>query len=325
MLNQKTFEQQHKQTWAELDECLTALEATRLFRKRKTDSAHHLPTLYANLCQHHAIALSRGYSHTLVDTLHAQINRAHHQLYRYQGNWLARTMRFIGGGFAAAVRKEAKLFGIACLLFFGTALVAGSFAAYSEDIAELILGGRTKFNIEQMYEPNTFDIRPANMEDASSFYMFGFYIANNIGIDFRVFASGIVFGIGSVFFLLLNGVSIGAAAGHLSAIGYVDTFWGFVAGHSAPELLALCISGTAGLMLGRALISPGQQSRALALLRNAQAAVPLVLGAGLMTLVAAFIEAYWSPLEFALPIKVAVGLLIWVVFGAYLLFAGRAK
>ena len=43
--------------------------------------------------------------------------------------------------------------------------------------------------------------------------MFGFYIRNNIGIAFRTFASGIFAGLGSVFFLALNGVFIGVAAG----------------------------------------------------------------------------------------------------------------
>ncbi len=324
MLNQKSFEAQHSEGWEQLEQSLQALESRQWLRRDKPDTSN-LPTLYADLCQQHAVALSRGYSQTLVDRLHTLISRAHHQLYRYKGHWLARTLYFVGGGFPAAIRQEARLFGLACLLFFGTAIVAGSCAAYSEDIAEIIMGGLNKYRYEQMYDPANFVIRPAGMEDSSSFEMFGFYIGNNIGIDFRVFASGMLFGVGSVLILLFNGIQIGAVAGHLSAIGFNSTFWGFVSGHSAPELLALCISGTAGLMLGRALVSPGRQARSLALLTAARAAVPLIIGAGVMTLLAAGIEAYWSPLQFPLTIKVLVGLLIWVLFGLYLLMAGRSK
>ena len=81
----------------------------------------------------------------------------------------------------------------------------------------------------------------------------------------------------------------------------------------------------AGLMLGRALIKPGQQSRRLALLREAKASVPLIIGAGMMTFMAAFIEAYWSPLPYPLYIKVSVGLVIWTAFILYFCFAGRGR
>jgi len=105
--------------------------------------------------------------------------------------------------------------------------------------------------------------------------MFAYYINNNVGIGFRMYAGGILFGIGSVFFGVYNGIVIGAVAGHLTGIGYGETFWSFVPGHSAPELLGIVISGAAGLMLGRALVKPGQRSRLIALKEEAQASIPL--------------------------------------------------
>jgi hypothetical protein len=78
-------------------------------------------------------------------------------------------------------------------------------------------------------------------------------------------------------------------------------------------------------MLGRALISPGRQTRRLALLREARNAVPLIIGAGLLTLIAAFIEAYWSSLNTAFMIKLAAGFTSWSVLIVYLVFAGRSR
>ena len=40
--------------------------------------------------------------------------------------------------------------------------------------------------------------------------MFGFYIFNNVRIGFQTFASGLVFGLGTILYLLYNGVFIGA-------------------------------------------------------------------------------------------------------------------
>lgn len=323
MLNQRAFEHQYESDWAKLEVSLGSLESERPWKKKRADHSD-LPNLYAALCQQHALAMSRGYSPALTSRLHSLITRAHHQLYKHRGHVLERIAHFFGGGFAIALREQRTLFGISCLLFFGTSLICGVLAAYSTDFADLFMGAQQRYALEEMYSPDNGSIRPEGMESDTNLLMFGFYIMNNIGIDFRVFASGILFCLGSVFFMVFNGIHIGAAAGHLTGIGYTDRFWGFVAGHSAPELLALCISGTAGLMLGMALISPGRQTRRLALMRAAQRAVPIIIGAGLMTLLAAFIEAYWSSKDLPLSLKLSVGAVIWVVIIAYLVFAGRS-
>ena len=106
-----------------------------------------------------------------------------------------------------------------------------------------------------MYDPGN---RRLGMREADgSLTMFGFYIWNNVRIGFQTFAGGLAFGVGSIWFLAANGVIIGAVAGYLTQVGYSQTFWSFVAGHSSLELLAIVLSGAAGLRLGMALVSPG--------------------------------------------------------------------
>jgi len=322
MLNQQVFEQQYETDWQQLESALNKLETKRIWHKATSDNSD-LPKLYAALCQQHALALSRGYSHALTNRLHDLIVRAHHQLYKHRAHVVDKMIRFFGGGFAAALREQHKLLTVASLLFFVPTIICGVLAAYSVDFADLFMGSRQRFALEQMYDPANGSIRPEGLESQNNLYMFGFYIANNIGIDFRVFASGIMYCVGSVFFLVFNGIHIGAAAGHLTAVGFHETFWGFVAGHSAPELIALCISGTAGLMLGMALIKPGRQTRRLALMRAAKKSVPIIIGAGLMTLFAAFIEAYWSANNGPFIIKIIVGVVMWVLIIAYLALSGR--
>jgi len=323
MLNQQAFESAHTEQWNSLEKMLDVLESAKFWRKRSINT-EDFPQLYATLCQHHAIATSRGYSHNLTNRLHLLIRRGHQQLYRYRGNWLQNTFFFIAGGFPRAIRREWRVVSLAALLFFVPFLIMLAICFYNPDITDLVLGSETRKSMESMYDPEERTFRPAGNENNSSFYMFAYYIYNNVSIGFRMFASGILFGIGSVFIAVFNGIIIGSVAGHLSGIGYGSTFWSFVPGHSAPELLGLVICGAAGLMLGRALISPGQRTRRLALLEEAQSALPLVLGASCMIAFAAIIEAYWSPRDLPISIKIAVGLVIWLLFLAYFLFAGRS-
>src|SRR5690606_34190487 len=92
------------------------------------------------------------------------------------------------------------------------------------------------------------------------------------------FGGGVLFGLGSVFFLVFNGLVIGTVAGHLTRIGYGETFWPFVSGHSAFELSAIVLAGAAGLRLGGALLAPGQRSRARALREEALDSAGLIWG-----------------------------------------------
>ena len=91
-------------------------------------------------------------------------------------------------------------------------------------------------------------------------------------------------------------------------------------------MLAIVISGAAGLKLGAALLSPGRRSRRLALVENAKVALKLMLGAALMFVAAAIVEAFFSPLNLPDPRpKYAVGIILWVLLLAYFWRAGGPR
>jgi uncharacterized membrane protein SpoIIM required for sporulation len=174
-----------------------------------------------------------------------------------------------------------------------------------------------------MYEPDA-NYRTKERQADTDLAMFGFYVFNNVSIGFRTFAGGIVFGLGSIFFVALNGTMLGAVATHLTLLGRADTFFPFVAGHSAPELTALVLTGAAGLNLGFSLIAPGRHARGDALRRAASGSIRIVAGAAAMLLIAALIEAFWSARQ-GVPdaVKLAVGGVLWVSTLGYFVLAGR--
>jgi len=115
-------------------------------------------------------------------------------------------------------------------------------------------------------------------------------------------------------------------SGHLTEIGYGQTFWSFVIGHGAFELTAIALAGAAGLQLGWALISPGRLTRGESLRLAARKSVQLLCGVMVFLLIAAFIEAYWSSTTvIAAWVKYLVGAVLWLLVAAYLIFAGRTQ
>ena len=63
-------------------------------------------------------------------------------------------------------------------------------------------------DLEEMYNPASAQHSVQRSSD-SDLMMFGFYIRNNVGISFRTFAGGSLLGLGSLFFLLFNGLYMG--------------------------------------------------------------------------------------------------------------------
>jgi uncharacterized membrane protein SpoIIM required for sporulation len=325
-VHQQSFEQQHQGLWEELKALLDDLEAPRRRRHLEAAERSRLPWLYRQVCNHYALARTRRYSPGLVAHLHHLVLRGHRQLYRRHDAWLWRVLAFIGVGFPRALRDHARYFWLALALFLGPGLLAGGYCYLDSELIYSILDEEQVAAVEYMYDPaNHKPGRSAERSAETDFFMFGYYISHNIGIGFRTFAGGILLGAGTVFVLLFNGLVLGGLSGHLTRVGYQDTFWSFVSGHGAFELTAIVICGAAGLMLAHAVLAPGQRSRTRALVVGAREALKLVLGAALMLVLAAFIEAFWSSASVAYEVKYAAAAVFWLLVALYLGIAGRQR
>lgn len=283
-----------------------------------------LPAAYRRICHHYSLARGRRYSPALIRRLEDLVWRGHQHLYRRRGTLRWRLLSFLAAGFPRALRRHHRYALCAALLFFGPALAMGLACFANPELIHTVMQPDSVASMETMYDPANDRVgRIEGREAESDFVMFGYYIYNNIGIGFRTFAGGILLGAGTVFLLLFNGLVIGGVAGHLSGAGYTDTFWPFVAGHSALELIAIVVCGAAGLMLAHGLLAPGRRTRLDALRERAGQAMPLVTGAALMLLLAAFIEAFWSSSGVGAGTRLVVGGVFWLLVPAYLALAGR--
>ena len=318
-MKQQAFEQQHSTQWKQLELLLTDLEQHKHDNTNNTD----FPELYRKVCHHFALAKDRQYSPHLVNSLHRLVLRGHQQLYHQRKPFLSQMIRFLLQDFPVSLRREAKLFWLSTSLFLLPALIMGILCYHNGDFIYSIHNAMDVAQIESMYDPAN-DAIGRDRQSDTDFKMFGYYIYNNIGVGFRTFASGLLYGIGTVVVLINNGVFIGSVAGHLTQLEFTETFWPFVSGHGAFELTAIVISGAAGLQLARALYSPGRLGRIPALKQAASKAVLLVIGATLMLLIAAFIEAFWSSSStLSSTTKYSVAAVLWLLVIAYFVFAGR--
>jgi uncharacterized membrane protein SpoIIM required for sporulation len=319
-MKQQTFEAQHEAEWSALEGGLDLLES-----KGAGAASEELPTLYRRVCQHLAMARERQYGAGLVDRLNGLVLRGHQQLYGTDRGLGLSWFRFLALDFPRAVRARWRPVLLSTLLFFGPTVGLSLAVPRWPELAYLIEQPQELAKFEGMYGGGKDKFGRKDQAD-TDLYMFGFYLWNNVRIDFQVFASGMLAGIGSIFFVFWNGMHGGAVAGHLTRVGLGLNFWSFVITHSAVEVTGLVLAGAAGMDLGWALLAPGRRSRAGALREAVRKSQPLLYGAAGMTVVAAFFEAFWSSSGHVAPsVKFAVGGAFWAVVLAYLLLAGRGR
>jgi uncharacterized membrane protein SpoIIM required for sporulation len=319
-MKQNQFESQYRGEWLEFEALLQILADNKKDQRHDTQFAS-FPERYRRLCHQHALAHERGYSLPLIQQLNELIFQGHRQLYRHRLPIVGPLIRFILHDFPVAVREQ-KIWNLASGFFFVFAVVfMWVLVDLQPEMIYSLIDGANVTNIEDMYEPGAGFREDRDSSDDVT--MFGYYIYNNIGIAFRTFASGLFFGIGAIVVELFNGAYFGAIAAHLINIGSHEPFFTFVVAHGAPELTAIALSGGSGMRLGWALIAPGPWPRRYALQRAAQLAMPVMYGAFGLLLIAAFVEAFWSPRQFEPTIKYSVGAASWALLYLYLLVAGR--
>jgi len=315
------FERAHEQTWAAFEQQLALGRGSG--SQRATLRGVEFLSAYRQCCEHLALARDRGYPVHMLERLERLTADGHQLIYRRHSWGIAGLVQLVRRDFPRAVRAHWPQVLVAGVLLFGPMLVMLVAVARQPELVTTVYDPATAAQYERMYSPDADSIgRPR--EAGTDVAMFGYYVRHNIGIAFQCFAGGVLFGIGSIWFLLENGLMIGATAGYLVARGLSGTFFPFVATHSAFELTAIVLAGAAGLCIGQALVAPGRQRRSQALARAGRDAAPIVYGLVAMLVIAALLEAFWSSSAWLPPrAKYGAAALCWAGVLSYFLRAGR--
>jgi uncharacterized membrane protein SpoIIM required for sporulation len=299
-MRREEFVASNVRAWDRLESLLLHLESRRRRGIRALELSERPPdpaefdALYRQTCRHLALARQRRYGDDLVARLNDLALRSYRQLYGVRPGLASGLAALVFRTIPATVRAHGMavaIAGAAFLLPFASIIGA---VLQEPSIARAVLPGDDLRHYERMYDPSSTHYA-RDRESDGNLHMFGFYIWNNVGIAFRTFGWGLPGGVGSLFVLVFNGLVLGTTTAHVAARGYGETFFPFVAGHTPFEFSGIVLSGAAGLQLGWALLAPGRLTRAESLRRAGRDGAVMMGGAFLLLILAAFIEAYWSP------------------------------
>ncbi len=284
-------------------------------------------TQLGRLYRQTAIDLSRARTDAedpqLIQYLNRLVARAHGQVYITQRVDLRAFLDFLWSGFPRAIRRHWIPLLASFLLFYGTALASFIAVLRDPDLAY------------SLFDENVVEYENLRLEQQKGEYKGNFtfpleaspavaarIITNNIRVACMTFALGTLFCLPCVLLLIYNGRMLGTLSGVVWLHHYFLDFYSLILTHGVLELTAICIAGAGGLMLGWALIAPGQMPRRDALKSAGGQAIVLLGGACVMLVLAGIIEAYITPHRPA-PERWAVALITGILMLLYLGLAGR--
>ena len=238
---------------------------------------------------------SRGTDSPELFYLNRLVASAHSLLYRRRTLRLRAVVQYLFVDVPAEIRASFRPIALAAALLFVPMIVAGRAVVVKPALAATLLppgmlaradSGVVKAKSGQGYIEDPQMLRPL---------MASRLVTNNVQVAFMAFAFGMTAGVMTVWVLLMNGVSIGAAIGLYMSKGIGHLIFGFIAAHGVFELSAITIAGGAGMLLAAGMLIPGERTRGAALAANGRRAIRLIGGCCLLLVFAAAIEGFVSP------------------------------
>jgi uncharacterized membrane protein SpoIIM required for sporulation len=244
---------------------------------------------------------------------------AHNLLYRDRRSGWKQIVRFLAVDVPTEVRRSYAPIALAVAFLFGPAAIAYIAVVRHPDAAPIFIptqmldraqDGIARARRGDGYIPDPQVLRPV---------MASTIIANNVQVTIAVFAFGVTAGIGTLFLLLMNGVSLGGVFGLYASKGILSLLVAFVAPHGVLELSAICIAAGAGLLIASALLLPGDRTRRRALAENSRRAMRLMACSTFLLVIAGSLEGMVSPIPYwPLSLKLLVSAATVVLLVAYL-------
>jgi uncharacterized membrane protein SpoIIM required for sporulation len=306
-----------KESWSRLETLVQQVETSSL----KTLSSAELQEfglLYRQAAGDLSAVRTDEGSRTLEAYLNRLVSRAHNFIYSGDRLNLSSVWHFLSKGYPRIFRRLLPYTAVALAIFLSGALLGTLLTIARPQFMHAMLGPQMVDKIEhhQMWTDSILTAKP----QASSLIM-----TNNIAVCFYTFAGGIFAGLGTIYLMFTNGMSIGVVTTACTQNHMALNIWSFVAAHGALEIPSIFVSGGAGLRLASGLLFPGMLRRRDALALAGGESIRLLSGTIPMLVIAGVLEAFLSPTHAPLLVKFSVSAVLLTGLGLWLSEGGHEK
>ncbi|MCC7229209.1 MAG: stage II sporulation protein M [Fimbriimonadaceae bacterium] len=311
-MNEVAFVEKREADWKRLTFLCDRADAT--IKSLKPDELHEFVRLYRRASADLALARTKSSNLQLIDYLNDLAGRAYSILYRAPRNPFRKAIGSAIRQSAQTVRRCRIFVLVSASLFVGSALLSYTLMRYVPETRDFFVPEVMRENFDQ-WKSGIHEARSGSESLGAT----GMYATNNPFVSILTGSvAAATFGIGTAERMYFNGAILGALAYEMDTVGKLGYLLASVLPHGVPELSGIVIAGSAGFLMGWALINPGRRKRGEALKAAGRDAVVLLMTSVVLMFIAAPIEGFFSfnP-NVSSPVKVvviAVEVILWGVF-----------
>ena len=313
------FIDERKDNWQRLEDLLGLLQGTSLRGLSKVE-VREFGELYRRAATDLAIARAETRDPKLINYLNSLVIRAHGKIYRAEGEGANIIWKFFSKDFPQTFRSNWVYMAIAGGTFVLFA-VLGFIATWRDiDFTHFVYLSGIVDPIQSNHQW-WLSLNESNQIGAS------FILSNNILVTMRAFAMGSLLGVGAFYDIAFEGARLGSvfAACYKLNPEFGNALASFVVGHGVIELSTIYFCGGAGMMIGYAIINPGDLTRGQAVKKKGMEAAKIVIGCACLLVIAGLIEGFISPSDLPVGFKIATGVLTGIGMYSYLALIGRSE
>ena len=327
-LRSAEFRKGREQGWRRLDYMVSRVEQKGI-AALAPEEVRLLPLLYRSAMSSLSVARGIALDRNLLLYLEDLALRAYLVVYGPRTGLIQNVRNFFLKGFPQAVREVRwHIFIIFAVLLAATiagyVLVMSDMTYYSMFVPDGLTDWRSPgVTAEELREKELFAPWPGFVQTFIVFAQFLFTHNSVIGI--LAFCLGFALGVPTVILVGYNGLILGAFIALHADVGLTADCLGWLSIHGITELLALVLSGAAGLRVAELIVFPGQLPRLESLSRYGRRAAGVAVGAVALDFVAAILEGGFRQLINNTPGRFIFALMTALCWLYYFTRAGRER
>ena len=296
--------------WDRLASLLALSDASGLGQLSRAE-LQELALLYRQVAADLSVLRQDSTARTYSVHVNQLLARAHHIIYSGRKTNLLSIYHFLKDEYPAVFQRQFGFVLTSLLISLAWGLLGAALTSARPEFMRHFVGPQMIATMErhEMWTHSIVGVAPM----ATSAIM-----TNNLSVSFVTFAGGIVFGLGTFFYLYVNGMMLGVIAAACHQYGMSVALWSFVAAHGSLELPSILIAGGAGLRLGYAMLFPGALRWRESVARGGIEATRLVSGIIPLLIIAGCLEGFFSPSQAPVWLKFTVGGLLFTLLNLWL-------
>jgi uncharacterized membrane protein SpoIIM required for sporulation len=296
--------------WDRLSSLLSQSDASGLSQLSRPE-LQEMALLYRQVAADLSVLRQDSTARTYALHVNQLLARAHHIIYSGRKTNLLTLFRFLRDEYPAIFQKQIGYVAISLALSIAWALLGAALTSARPEFMRHFVGPEMIATMErhQMWTESIVSVAP--METSH-------IMTNNLTVCFVIFAGGMVFGLGTFWFLFTNGLMLGVIGAACHQYGMSILLWSFVAPHGSLELPSIIIAGAAGFGLGHAMLFPGALRWKDSVAIGGIEATRLISGVIPMLVIAGCLEGFFSPSHAPIWLKFTVGGVLFTLLNLWL-------